>query len=119
MFVRLLILVVLLPALITFFVQKVIFVQGEKRPWTYRISFLIGFSVAAFWIDIISTDAVSAIRIFGLFIGAFAGGLAATALDKGLWEKSFPPSDQIQREIAKYHTNVIENLEPVDPLKQR
>jgi len=119
MFVRLLILIVVLPALITFFSQKVIFIQGEKHPWTYRASFLIGFSVAAFWIDLLSTDAVSAIRIFGLFIGAFAGGLAATALDKGLWERSFPPSDQIESEIVKYHQKVIENLRPADPMKQR
>jgi hypothetical protein len=41
MFVRLLILIVLLPALITFIFQKVIFVEGKKYPWTYRVSFLI------------------------------------------------------------------------------
>ena len=117
--VRLLILIVLLPALITFIFQKVIFVEGEKHPWTYRVSFLIGFSVTAYWIDIISVEAVSALRIFGIFLGAFAGGLAATALDKGLWEHSFPPSDRIQNEIMGYHEKVIENLKPVDPLKKR
>ncbi|HSL47271.1 MAG TPA: sugar transferase [Anaerolineales bacterium] len=119
MFVRLLILIVLLPALVTFFSQKVIFVEGEKYPWTYRVSFLIGFSVAAFWIDTISVDAVSALRIFGIFMGAFAGGLAATALDKGLWERSFPPSDRIKSEIIGYHQKVIGNLKPVDHVKQR
>lgn len=119
LFVRLLILIVLLPALITFISQKVIFVEGNRHPWTYRISFLIGFSAAAYWIDILSVDPVSVLRIFGLFMGAFAGGLAATALDKGLWEKSFPPSDQIESEILRYHGRVIENLKPVDPLKQR
>ena len=117
LFVRLLLLIVLLPALITFIFQKVIFV--EDKPWMYRVSFLIGFSVAAFWIDAISTDAVSALRLFGIFMGAFAGGLAATALDKGLWERSFPPSDQIQSEIRKYHEKVIENLRPVNHQKQR
>jgi lipopolysaccharide/colanic/teichoic acid biosynthesis glycosyltransferase len=119
MFVRLLILIVLLPALITFISQKVIFVEGKKHPWTYQVSFLIGFSVAAYWIDTLSVDAVSAIRIFGIFMGAFAGGLAATALDKGLWERSFPPSDRIQSEIIGYHAKVIGNLKPADPLKQR
>lgn len=119
LFVRLLLLIVLLPALVTFISQKVIFVEGNKHPWTYRVSFLLGFSVAAYWIDIISVDAVSALRIFGIFMGAFAGGLAATALDQGLWEKSFPPSAHIEREILGYHEKVIENLKPADPLKQR
>src|SRR5215216_7170668 len=119
MFVRLFVLIVFLPMLITFISQKVIFVEGKKQPWTYRVSFLVGFSVAAYWIDTISVDAVSALRIFGIFIGAFIGGLAATALDTGLWEKSFPPSDEIQNEITKYHQKVIENLRPTDPLKQR
>ena len=41
MFVRLLLLIILLPALITFIFQKVIFV--EDKPWMYRVSFLIGF----------------------------------------------------------------------------
>lgn len=117
MFVRLLLLIILLPALITFIFQKVIFV--EDKPWMYRVSFLIGFFVTLYWLDTISVDAISAIRIFGIFIGAFAGGLIATALDKGLWEKSFPPSDQIESEILTYHQKVIENLKPVDHLKYR
>ena len=108
---------VFLPMLITFISQKVVF--AEKQPWTYRVSFLVGFFVAAYWIDTISVEAVSALRIFGIFIGAFIGGLAATALDTGLWEKSFPPSDQIQSEIMETHQKVIENLRPTDPLKQR
>ncbi|HSL31335.1 MAG TPA: sugar transferase [Anaerolineales bacterium] len=119
MFVRLLLLIVFLPALITFISQKVIFVDGNKRPWTYRVSFLIGFCVTAFWIDAISFEPVSAIRLFGIFVGAFAGGLAATALDKGLWERSFPPSPGVEREIRGYHEKVIENLKPADHLKQR
>ena len=119
MFVRLLLLIVLLPALITFIFQKIIFVEGEKYPWTYRISFLIGFFVTVYWVDTISTDPISAIRIFGIFMGAFAGGLVATALDKGLLEKSFPPSGRIESEIIGYHERVIENLKPVDSLKYR
>jgi lipopolysaccharide/colanic/teichoic acid biosynthesis glycosyltransferase len=119
MVVRLLILIVLLPALITFIFQKVIFVEGKNHPWTYRVSFLIGFFVTAYWVDTISVDTISAIRIFGIFMGAFAGGLAATALDKSLWEKSFPPSDQIKSEIMGYHEKVIENLKPVNHLKYR
>src|SRR5688500_10092594 len=110
MFVRLLLLIVLLPALITFISQKVIFVDGEKRPWTYRVSFLLGFFITLYWLDTISVDAISALRIFGIFMGAFAGGLIATALDKGLWEKSFPPSDQIESEIIGYHEKVIEKI---------
>jgi lipopolysaccharide/colanic/teichoic acid biosynthesis glycosyltransferase len=117
MFVRLLLLIVLLPALITFIFQKVIFV--EDKPWMYRVSFLIGFFVTLYWLDTISVDAISAIRIFGIFIGAFAGGLIATALDKGLWEKSFPPSDQIESEILGYHQKVIKNLKPANHLKYR
>ena len=119
MFVRLLILIVLMPALITFIFQKVIFVEGKERPWTYRVSFLIGFFVTAYWVDTISVDPVSAIRIFGIFMGAFAGGLVATALDKGLWENSFPPSRQIEAEIIRYHKKVIKNPKPVNHLKQR
>ena len=119
MFVRLLLLIVLLPALITFISQKVIFVEGEKRPWTYRVSFLLGFFITLYWLDTISVDAISALRIFGIFMGAFAGGLIATALDKGLWEKSFPPSGQIENEIRGYHRNVIEHLKPSNHLKQR
>jgi lipopolysaccharide/colanic/teichoic acid biosynthesis glycosyltransferase len=119
LFVRLLLLIVLLPALITFIFQKIIFVEGEIHPWTYRVSFLIGFFVTAYWVDTLSPDAISAIRIFGIFMGAFAGGLVATALDKGLWERSFPPSGQIESEIMGYHKKVIENLKPVDHLKHR
>lgn len=117
--IRLLLLIVLMPALITFIFQKVIFVDGEKQSWTYRVSFLIGFFVTVYWIDTISVEAVSALRIFGIFMGAFAGGLAATALDTGLWEKSFPPSDRIQAEINWYHQDVIKNPRPVNHLKQR
>jgi lipopolysaccharide/colanic/teichoic acid biosynthesis glycosyltransferase len=117
--IRLLILIVLLPALITFIFQKIVFVEGEKHPWTYRVSFLIGFFVTLYWIDVISVDPVSALRIFGIFIGAFAGGLAATALDTGLWERSFPPSDRIQAEINRYHEKVIKNPKPANHLKQR
>src|SRR5688572_32415043 len=76
--VRLLIIIVLLPALITFIFQKVIFV--EHKPWMYRVSFLIGFFVTLYWLDTIVVDAISALRIFGIFMGAFAGGLVATAL---------------------------------------
>jgi lipopolysaccharide/colanic/teichoic acid biosynthesis glycosyltransferase len=119
LFVRLLLLIVLLPALITFIFQKIIFVEGETHPWTYRVSFLIGFFVTAYWVDTLSPDTISAIRIFGIFMGAFAGGLVATALDKGLWERSFPPSGQIESEIMSYHKKVIENLKPVDHLKHR
>lgn len=119
MFVRLLLLIVLLPALITFISQKVIFVEGEKRPWTYRVSFLLGFFITLYWLDTISVDAISALRIFGIFMGAFAGGLIATGLDKGLWEKSFPPSGQIESEIRDYHRNVIEHVKPLNHLKQR
>ena len=119
LFVRLLLLIVLLPALITFILQKIIFVEGETHPWTYRVSFLIGFFVTAYWVDTLSPDTISAIRIFGIFMGAFAGGLVATALDKGLWERSFPPSGQIESEIMGYHKKVIENLKPVDHLKHR
>ncbi|MDQ2693100.1 MAG: sugar transferase [Chloroflexota bacterium] len=108
-----------MPALITFISQKVIFVEGEKRPWTYRVSFLLGFFVTVYWVDAISVDAVSALRIFGIFMGAFVGGLAATALDTGLWEKSFPPSDRIQAEIIRYHERVQKNQKPVNHLKQR
>ena len=119
LFVRLLLLIVLLPALITFIFQKIIFVEGEKHPWTYRVSFLIGFFVTAYWIDTLSPDTISALRIFGIFMGAFAGGLVATALDKSLWERSFPPSEQIESEIMGYHEKVIENLKPANHLKQR
>ncbi|HZI25947.1 MAG TPA: sugar transferase [Chryseolinea sp.] len=119
LFVRLLLLIVLLPALITFIFQKIIFVEGETHPWTYRVSFLIGFFVTAYWVDTLSPDTISALRIFGIFMGAFAGGLVATALDKGLWERSFPPSGQIESEIMGYHKKVIENLKPVDHLKHR
>jgi lipopolysaccharide/colanic/teichoic acid biosynthesis glycosyltransferase len=115
--VRLLLLIVLPPALITFIFQKIIFI--EDKPWMYRVSFLIGFFVTLYWVDTISVEAVSALRILGIFIGAFAGGLVATALDKGLWEKSFPPSPQIEREILEYHEQVIENLKPVNHRKRR
>jgi lipopolysaccharide/colanic/teichoic acid biosynthesis glycosyltransferase len=104
-----------MPGLITFIFQKVIFV--EDRPWMYRVSFLIGFFVTAYWVDVISVEPVSAIRIFGIFLGAFAGGLVATALDKGLWERSFPPSEQIEREIRRYHESVV--LKPVNHAKHR
>jgi lipopolysaccharide/colanic/teichoic acid biosynthesis glycosyltransferase len=117
LFVRLLLLIVLLPALITFIFQKIIFV--EDKPWMYRVSFLIGFFVPLYWLDTLSTDPISALRIFGIFIGAFAGGLVATALDKGLWERSFPPSDQIESEIMGYHEKVIKNPKPVNHLKHR
>jgi lipopolysaccharide/colanic/teichoic acid biosynthesis glycosyltransferase len=117
MFVRLLLLIVLLPALITFIFQKIIFV--EDKPWMYRVSFLIGFFVTAYWVDTISVEPVSSLRIFGIFMAAFAGGLVATTLDKGLWEKSFPPSNQIENEIMRYHEKVNENLKPVDHLKHR
>jgi lipopolysaccharide/colanic/teichoic acid biosynthesis glycosyltransferase len=117
MFVRLLLLIVLFPALITFIFQKVVFV--EDKPWMYRVSFLIGFFVTAYWVDTISVEPVSALRIFGIFMGAFAGGLVTTVLDKGLWEKSFPPSDEIESEIMGYHEKVNQNLKPVDHLKHR
>jgi lipopolysaccharide/colanic/teichoic acid biosynthesis glycosyltransferase len=118
LFVRLFILIVLLPALITFIFQKIIFV--EDKPWMYRVSFLMGFFVPAYWVDTLSAETtISALRIFGIFMGAFAGGLIATALDKGLWERSFPPSHQIEGEIIEYHEKVIENLKPVNHLKQR
>jgi lipopolysaccharide/colanic/teichoic acid biosynthesis glycosyltransferase len=117
LFVRLLLLIVLLPALITFIFQKIIFV--EDKPWMYRVSFLVGFFVPVYWVDTLSTDPISALRIFGIFMGAFAGGLVATALDKGLWERSFPPSGQIESEIRIYHEKVIENLKPGNRLKQR
>jgi lipopolysaccharide/colanic/teichoic acid biosynthesis glycosyltransferase len=117
LFVRLLILIVLLPALITFIFQKIIFV--EDKPWMYRVSFLIGFFVTVYWVDTISVDTISALRLFGIFMGAFAGGLVATVLDKGLWEKSFPPSNQIESEIMRYHEKVIENLKPANHLKHR
>lgn len=100
--------------MITFISQKLIaLIVGKNYPWTYRVAFLIGFVLAAYW-----ADTSSAIILFEVFLGAFAGGLAATALDKGMWENSYPPSDQIQTEIIEYHEKVIKNLKPVDQLKR-
>jgi lipopolysaccharide/colanic/teichoic acid biosynthesis glycosyltransferase len=99
--------------MITFISQKIIaLIAGKNYPWTYRVAFLIGFFVALYW-----ADTSSAIIILEVFVGAFAGGLAATALDKGMWENSYPPSEQIQTEIIQYHEKVIKNLRPVSHLK--
>ncbi|MCJ7660339.1 MAG: sugar transferase, partial [Anaerolineales bacterium] len=51
-------------------------------------------------------------------IGAFLGGLIATAIDEGLWENNSPPPEQIQKEVREKHLEVIGNPGP-EPISKR
>jgi lipopolysaccharide/colanic/teichoic acid biosynthesis glycosyltransferase len=58
-----------------------------------------------------------AISLILAIIGAFLGGLIATAIDEGLWENNSPP-EQIQKEVREKHLEVIGNPGP-EPISKR
>ncbi len=101
--------------------------------WRYRLAFLISaclpiinWSVVGF-VKIFSQDhnifstiplLYMAISLVLAIIGAFLGGLIATAIDEGLWENNSPPPEQIQKEVREMHLEVIGDTGP-EPISKR
>jgi len=71
----------------------------------YRAAFCIGFAGGAS-LAMLTTPAsilgVAAILVC-TGLGAFLGGLAASALEEGLWEDNYPPSPEVLRLVLEAH----------------
>ena len=106
---------------------------GIGYVWRYRLAFLISaclpiinWSVVGF-VKFFSQDPKMfgtipllnvAISLILAIIGAFLGGLIATAIDEGLWENNSPPPEQIQKEVREMHLEVIGDTGP-EPISKR
>jgi len=101
--------------------------------WRYRLAYLISaclplinWSVVGFVKffnqdhNMFGTIPLLNIAIFLVIaiIGAFLGGLIATAIDEGLWENNSPPPEQIQKEVRRKHLELIGNPGP-EPIAKR
>lgn len=103
--------VLLLPPALTFAGQHWLrHAGGRRRAVQGRLAFLLGAGVgAALW----ACQALAVPRgapwwqLGAALLGAFAGGLAATALDDGLWEESYPPPRSVQEAVRRHHLRTI------------
>ncbi len=87
--------------------------------WRYRLAFgvslgLLPFAALAWRSDLLWLLALSLAAV----LGAFGGGLWATARREGLWENNQPPSAQVQGEVLAKHRRVLRDPPPRSPGKR-
>lgn len=76
------------------------------RRWTYRVALAVGAAagaVASFVPEVLGVSGPALLGCLAGWLGAFAAGLATTAVDVGLAEDSFPPSPALAREVQRLH----------------
>ncbi len=80
------------------------------RSWRYRLAFLLPvglFLVHWLWLLAFWVNPAGLLEIVLVVTGAFAGALAVTAWNEGLWENNSPPSDQLQSLVFQRHLDTI------------
>ena len=92
-----------------------------SRRWTYRLAFLLSAGVAlGLWINhaLVLDIGLRLYHLGGVLVGAFLGGLLATALDDTLWEESLPPAPELVAAVRGHHERFMGPL-VAEPLSKR
>jgi len=91
---------------------------GHPRAASYRLAFaaaaVVGLTILAASHDSRPSTAAS----LGVVVGAFAGGLAATWRDGGLWEDNSPPPPETVRFVLAAHRRRLGDNSPVPHAKR-
>ncbi len=80
------------------------------RAWAYRLAFLLsaGLGAGVWAYQALTLPAGAPIgRLGAILLGAFAGALAVTVPDTGLWEDSFPPPPAVREAVLRHHQQTI------------
>jgi lipopolysaccharide/colanic/teichoic acid biosynthesis glycosyltransferase len=111
-----------LHALLTVSLERGLAYTSLGHRWRYRLAFLASASLSvvhglvqwAIWIlsptHYVETSPhleIMVLRLIVAMLGAFAGGVFATAINEGLWENNSPPSTGVQEEVYRIHQQVI------------
>lgn len=124
------VLLIVLCGAVTFSLDKSLRILNVSSAWRYRFAFLIAASTILFSLFIskifLNQLEVNVFENFTLLLilivisifSAFAGGLAATAVECGLWENNSPPSKQIESSVLNTHIKIIGVPGP-EPLANR
>jgi len=99
-----------LPALMARSFERVLAGLPLRLAWRYRLAFLTSAGVIAVqWLvlRISRLPALEMIWLLPALLGAFFGGLLATALNETLWEDNSPPSERIRQDVHQAHLEVI------------
>ncbi len=91
-----------------------------RRSWSYRLAFFISWGVylPSFGISLLSSHQVAWLGLGVAGVGAFLGGLIATALHEHLWENNSPPSEAVQQTVYQRHREVLGQSAPIPRLKR-
>ena len=110
-----------LHALLTLAMRRALAFTSLRRDWQYRAAFLISAGIYLIyfgWRLAFQDHTASWANLGTALLGAFLGGLAATALEMSLWEDNSPPSERIRNEVYQRHQQVIGPLHPEPALKR-
>jgi len=111
--------VIVITALAWALSRLMVFVMGSK--WGYRSAFIIAFG-AALAGEVVSFSSSGIFagwwRLLLAFLGAFTGGLLATANHNGLWEDNFPPSSETLDEVLIFHQRRLGGVKKI-PVSKR
>jgi lipopolysaccharide/colanic/teichoic acid biosynthesis glycosyltransferase len=78
----------------------------QSNPWACRLGFLLSLGLSlARWLAYLPPhpQQASLTDVAAGFLGAWLGGLLATALEVGLWENNFPPSPEVEADVLRIH----------------
>jgi len=110
-----------LHALLTLAIRRALAFSALRRDWQYRAAFLIsaGIYLSFFGWRLVFLDRIAGwVDLSAAVLGAFLGGLAATALEMSLWEDNSPPSERIRKEVYQRHQQAIGTSHPEPALKR-
>jgi lipopolysaccharide/colanic/teichoic acid biosynthesis glycosyltransferase len=108
-------------ALLTLALRRALAFTALRRDWQYRAAFLtsVMICVSYFGWRLVFLDHIANwTDLSAALLGAFFGGLAATALEMSLWEDNSPPSERIRYEVYQRHQQVIGTPQP-EPASKR
>ncbi len=84
--------------------------------WAHRLGYLASLTLgASLWLAVAQSQpadlrpilSVVALALAAFGLGAFLGGLAATALEYGWYENNLPPSEAVQSDVFAWHRQLI------------
>jgi lipopolysaccharide/colanic/teichoic acid biosynthesis glycosyltransferase len=77
--------------------------RGTPSPWSYRSAFIIAAVTSMAVLGAGARGSGFPVAAIALTLGAFAGGLAASWRDDGLWEDNSPPPSDVVRFVYETH----------------
>lgn len=111
----------LLHLLLTVLWERALAVLPFSHTWRYRLAFFASLGVIVMdWLQLrgLRQVAMPLLWVIPPFIGAFLGGLAATARAGLLWENNSPPTEAERQEVYRRHLEVIGKPQPI-PIEKR